>query len=38
MILTEGSVKKNEAIVYENLFGDLGVARILVLSSMLVIE
>ena len=38
MTPTEGSVKKNEAIVYENLFGDLGFARLLVLSSMLVIE
>ena len=38
MTPTEGSVKKNKAIVYENLFGDLGVARLLVLSSMLVIE
>ena len=26
MTLTEGSVKRNQAIVYENLFGDLGLA------------
>ena len=37
MTPTEGSVKKNKAIVYENLFGDLALL-LLVLSSMLVIE